>query len=224
MELRFGLPLLVLLLSSVSFSAESKCNRGCDLALASYYVWVGFSNLTYLADIMQSPVLQRPEDIVSYNNQVSSKDFVQTTIRVNVPFPCDCIGGEYLGHVFKYPLQVGDTYTKVANQSYSNLTTDSWLQSLNSYPDTNIPDSGTLNVTVNCSCGNGDVSKEYGLFITYPLRAEDSLESIAKQTKLDAGLLQRYNPGVDFSRGSGLVYIPGKGTFLFCCLLLQLNL
>jgi chitin elicitor receptor kinase 1 len=37
------------------------------------------------------------------------------------------------------------------------------------------------------------------------------LESIAKDTKLDAELLQRYNPGVNFSQGSGLVFIPGKG-------------
>ncbi|XP_039690181.1 chitin elicitor receptor kinase 1 [Medicago truncatula] len=27
---------------------------------------------------------------------------------------------------------------------------------------------------------------------------------------MDAELLQRYNPGVNFSQGSGLVFIPGK--------------
>ncbi|XP_054817682.1 lysM domain receptor-like kinase 3 [Prosopis cineraria] len=210
MEPRLGFPLLFLLLISLSFNAESKCKKGCDLALASYYVWVGFSNLTTLSQIMQSPILQNPEDIVRYNaGQVSSKDYVQTTTRVNVPFPCDCIDGEYLGYVFKYPIQRGDSYVKVANQSYSNLTTASWLQSLNSYPPNNIPNSGMMNVTVNCSCGDRQVSKEYGLFMTYPLRAEDSLDSIANQTKLDRVLLQRYNPGVNFSRGSGLVYIPG---------------
>jgi chitin elicitor receptor kinase 1 len=37
------------------------------------------------------------------------------------------------------------------------------------------------------------------------------LESIAKDTEIEAELLQRYNPGVDFSQGHGLVFIPGKG-------------
>ncbi|WJX59077.1 hypothetical protein P8452_44456 [Trifolium repens] len=67
-----------------------------------------------------------------------------------------------------------------------------------------------VNVTVNSSCGNRKVSKDYGLFITYPLSPKHTLESIAKDTKLDAELLQRYNPGVNFSQGSGLVFIPGK--------------
>ncbi|MCI15273.1 receptor-like protein kinase, partial [Trifolium medium] len=56
-----------------------------------------------------------------------------------------------------------------------------------------------------------EVSKDYGLFITYPLRREDTLESIANDTELDAELLQSYNPGVNFSQGTGLVFIPGKG-------------
>ncbi|XLU63727.1 hypothetical protein S245_022936 [Arachis hypogaea] len=36
-------------------------------------------------------------------------------------------------------------------------------------------------------------------------------KSIANQTKLDPELM-KYNPGVNFSKGSGLVYIPGRGS------------
>ncbi|KAI8558265.1 hypothetical protein RHMOL_Rhmol04G0077200 [Rhododendron molle] len=68
-----------------------------------------------------------------------------------------------------------------------------------------------LKVPVNCSCGDASVSEAYGLFITYPLRIEDSLESIAAAANLSKDLLQRYNPGANFSAGSGLVYIPGRG-------------
>ncbi|XP_020237374.1 lysM domain receptor-like kinase 3 [Cajanus cajan] len=208
MENRFRLPLFFLLLATTSFSAESKCRRVCDLALASYYLPEG--NLTYITDLMKSQLLSEAEDIVSYNKDIESKDQVPASTRVNVPFPCDCINGEFLGHIFQYNLAVGDTYTSIANQNYSNLTTDKWLQSFNSYSPTNIPDSGTLNVTINCSCGNSDVSKDYGLFITYPLRPEDSLQSIANKTGIKSELLLEYNPGVNFSQGSGLVYIPGK--------------
>jgi chitin elicitor receptor kinase 1 len=48
------------------------------------------------------------------------------------------------------------------------------------------------------------------LFITYPLRVEDSLESIAVAEGVSGDLLQRFNPGANFSAGSGLVYIPGR--------------
>ncbi|MCI15933.1 receptor-like protein kinase, partial [Trifolium medium] len=89
-----------------------------------------------------------------------------------------------------------------------NLTTKERLERDNVYSPDNIPVDGTLNVTANCSCGNREVSKDYGLFITYPLTSKDILESIAKDTKLDTELLHRYNLGVNFSQGSGLVFIP----------------
>ncbi|KAK7320523.1 hypothetical protein VNO77_30072 [Canavalia gladiata] len=204
----FRLSVFFLLWTCIWFSAESKCKKDCDLALASYYIIGG--NLTYVTNIMKSQVLSKPEDILSYNSDIKSKDSVQSFTRVNVPFPCDCIG-DFLGHTFQYSLEVGDTYMSIANQKYSNLTTAERLQSFNSYSPTGIPDSGTLNVTINCFCGNGDVSKDYGLFITYPLRPEDSLESIASKTKIEPEILQKYNPGVNFSQGTGLVFIPGKG-------------
>nr|WIL59888.1 nodulation protein [Melilotus officinalis] len=210
-SIKFRLPFLFLLLVSKSFIAESKCSKTCDIALASYYLR-NDTNLTYVSNIMQSNLVTKPEDIVSYNTEtIINKDSVQSFTRVNVPFPCDCIHDEFLGHIFQYQVATGDTYISVASNSYSNLTTAEWLDSSNSYESNDIPDTGTLNVTVNCSCGNSDVSKEYGLFITYPLRPEDSLELISNKTKIDAELLQKYNPGVNFSQGSGLVYIPGKG-------------
>ncbi|TKY57027.1 Chitin elicitor receptor kinase 1 [Spatholobus suberectus] len=204
MEHRFRLSLFFLLLATISFSAESKCSRGCDLALASYY-------LSQDSQAYEIRVLSEAEDIVSYNKDtIQNKDNVLASTRVNVPFPCDCIDGEFFGYIFQYNLAAGDTYTSIATQNYSNLTTAEWLQRFNNYSPTGIPHSGTLNVTTNCSCGNSEVSKKYGLFITYPLRPEDSLQSIANKTGVESDLLLKYNPGVNFSQGSGLVYIPGK--------------
>ncbi|RDX61018.1 LysM domain receptor-like kinase 3, partial [Mucuna pruriens] len=215
MEHRLRLSIFFLLWASISFSAESKCSKGCTLALASYYL--SGSDLTHISELMKSQVLSKAEDILGYNTDtIKNKDQIPVSTRVNVPFPCDCIEEEFLGHIFQYNLVSGDTYLSIANQKYSNLTTADWLQRFNQYSPTSIPDSGTLNVTINCSCGNSDVSKEYGLFITYPLRPEDSLQSIANKTGVESDLLLKYNPGVNFSQGSGLVYIPGKGTCLLC--------
>jgi len=149
-------------------------------------------------------VVSKPQDIFSYNTDtLPSLDMLRVYSRVNVPFPCDCINDEFLGHTFLYIL--------IAELTFRNLTTDEWIERFNVYPSSNIPEIVKINVTVNCSCGNREVSKDYGLFITYPLSSEDTLESIAKHTKVKAELLQRYNPGVNFSKGSGLVFIPGKG-------------
>ncbi|XP_065875499.1 lysM domain receptor-like kinase 3 [Euphorbia lathyris] len=204
-----GLWLGFLLLLSLCFSAEPSCSKACDLALASYYVWQG-TTTSFIAEIMKSNLLPSENTIVTFNNQVPNKDSLPSFIRINVPFPCDCINNQFLGHVFQYNVRPGDTYDVVADTYYSNLTTIPWLEKFNSYPSTNIPDTGTLNVTVNCSCGTTSISKDYGLFITYPLRPEDSLSSISTQFNITAELLQRYNVGANFSAGSGLVYIPGK--------------
>ncbi|XP_027343427.1 lysM domain receptor-like kinase 3 [Abrus precatorius] len=209
--------IMLLLFFSLPFTVESKCTEGCPLALASYFLWRG-SNLTYVSQIMASNVLTRPEDIVSYNKDtVPNKDSIQALSRVNVPFPCDCINGEFLGYTFKYDVQTGDTYETVAGTNYANLTNVAWLRRFNSYPPNNIPDTGTLNVTVNCSCGMSEVSN-YGLFITYPLRPGETLGTVASSVGLDSALLQSYNPSVNFNQGSGLVFIPGKdqnGSYVF---------
>nr|XP_017254715.1 PREDICTED: lysM domain receptor-like kinase 3 [Daucus carota subsp. sativus] len=205
----FGL----LILSSVFVSVHSECSRGCGLALGSYYVWPE-SNLTIISDFTNI----RIEEIVSYNKQlIPNQNSVQSDIRINIPFPCDCINGEFLGHVFKYSLRSGDTYDRIANLYYSNLTTVEWLKRFNTFDPNNIPDTNEkLNVTVSCSCGSDAVSKEYGLFVTFPLRVGDSLVSVANQSNLNldlgAGstLLQSYNPGVNFSAGRGIVYVPGR--------------
>uniref|UniRef100_A0A6M2EYS8 non-specific serine/threonine protein kinase n=1 Tax=Populus davidiana TaxID=266767 RepID=A0A6M2EYS8_9ROSI len=208
-KLGFGFLLLLLL----CYSIDSKCSKGCDLALASYYVWQG-SNLSFIAEVMQSSILKLTDfdTILSYNPQVPSKDSLPSFIRISIPFPCDCINGEFLGHFFTYTVRSQDTYDKVADPYYANLTTTQSLKNFNSYPEVNIPDNGVLNVSVNCSCGDSSVSKDYGLFMTYPLRPEDTLASIANQTNLTQSLLQRYNVGFDFNQGSGVVYIPAKDT------------
>uniref|UniRef100_A0A6N2MYP6 non-specific serine/threonine protein kinase n=2 Tax=Salix viminalis TaxID=40686 RepID=A0A6N2MYP6_SALVM len=207
-KLGFGFLLLLLL----CYSIESKCSKGCDLALASYYVQQG-DTLTSIAKLMNSSILQSESidfnTILSYNPQVTNKDSIPASSRINIPFPCDCINDEFLGHFFTYTVTTGDTYGKVA-ANYSDLTTIPSLRRFNSYPETNIPDTGVLNVSVNCSCGDASVSKDYGLFMTYPLQPSDTLASIANETNMTQSLLQSYNVGFDFNVGSGVAYIPAK--------------
>lgn len=96
---------------------------------------------------MKSPILTEPEDIVDYNRDTApNKDIILGGERVNIPFPCDCINGDFLAHIFSYDVQTGDTYAFVAGSNYANLTNVQWLRNFNTYPSNSIPDTGTLNV------------------------------------------------------------------------------
>ncbi|XP_073156945.1 lysM domain receptor-like kinase 3 [Henckelia pumila] len=184
---------------------ESKCRKGCDLALASYYVWEG-SNLTYISNIFSRKI---PE-ILSYNPHVPGPDNIASGTRIDVPFSCDCINGDFLGHTFEYTTQGGDTYLRIARDAFANLTTAYWIQRVNVLDPNNVPDSYPINVTVNCSCGDRHVSRDYGLFATYPLVPGQSLESVANESGLPSYLLRGYNPGSDFGAGAGIVFLPAK--------------
>ncbi|KAL9230399.1 hypothetical protein vseg_005759 [Gypsophila vaccaria] len=190
---------------SVLVVVESKCSKGCDLALASYYITQDDT-----LDVISSYFHTTSKDVVGYNPVIRNPNNILTDTRINVPFSCDCIDGDFLGHVFSNLIQEGDTYTSVAETNYANLTTPSWIEKFNDYDATNLPIGGNISVMINCSCGNSSISDDYGLFITYPLIDDESLSSIADEMNVSASLLQKYNPSVDFGAGSGLVYIPGK--------------
>ncbi|KAF8030232.1 hypothetical protein BT93_E2623 [Corymbia citriodora subsp. variegata] len=194
------------LVSILCFGAEARCRHGCELALASYYVSEA-SNLTYISHLFDRPV---PE-VQRYNPSVSSGDAVAVGTRVNVPLTCDCLNGDFLGHTFTYVFQSEDTYYELAIFKYSNLTTVEWMVQVNGYDPNKIADGAKINVAVNCTCGDRRVSITYGAFITYPLRPGDSLAGLAAESGLPARLLELYNPGADFSGGTGLVFVPAKG-------------
>ncbi|KAL2253309.1 UNVERIFIED_CONTAM: LysM domain receptor-like kinase 3 [Sesamum indicum] len=205
LDIFFGFLVLNLFWAGV----ESQCSKGCQ-ALASYYIWEG-ANLTFISTTFSTPV----NNIVSYNPQITNPDLIRSGTRLNVPFFCGCINSEFMGHHFIHQIRAGNTYLRLAELYYSNLTTVEMLTRFNSYPPESLPAGAQLNVTVNCSCGNSRVSKAYGLFITYPLRPGESLSSVANEFSLPERLLQDYNPGVDFSSGSGLVFVPGRADILF---------
>ncbi|KAJ4894232.1 Chitin elicitor receptor kinase 1 [Raphanus sativus] len=197
MELRIRIATLLLLLlfspPSLLFTVvESKCSGSCDIALASYYLDNGttLSNINLNLNSPAAPYDQVNFDpILRYNPNIPNKDTIQMGSRVLVPFPCECQPGDFLAHVFRYSVQPEDTYDKVATEHYANLTTEAYLERTNSFPATNIPP---------------------------PPRLTCRLDAIASASGVPAETLQRYNPGVDFRSGSGIVFVPGKdpnGTF-----------
>lgn len=191
----------------LSFKAKAKCKNGCNLAFASYYAWNG-SNLSYISKVFD----QQISEILKYNHdQVPDQDTIIAGSRINVPFSCECLNGDFLGHTFTYTTQFGDTYDKIAWTAFANLTTEDWIRRVNIYEATRIPADVAINVTVNCSCGNRDLSKSFGLFATYPLQPHESLSYLADESGVPAHVLEMYNPGYNFSSGTGIMFVPARG-------------
>ncbi|XP_022028323.1 lysM domain receptor-like kinase 3 isoform X2 [Helianthus annuus] len=205
LKLGFRLITTFLFITSICFNslAQSRCTRGCNLALGSYYVQQG-DELTRISLRFNT----NNDNILSYNPSIPNQDSVQAFTRMNVPFSCDCINGEFLGHVFNYDVATGDTYVTIAQDKFANLTTADWIQRFNNFDPNRIPDTAFLNVTVNCSCGDSDISKDYGLFVTYPLRPGETLDSVSSAANISSDLIRRYNPDANLT--SRLLYIPGR--------------
>lgn len=202
---KFILQFLVLLFMVTRI--ESSCKDKCT-ALASYRMWRN-SNITFVSQIFSTtiPVIQ------SYNPQITNTDVVSEGSRVNVPFSCACDDRGFLSHRFVYNVVSGDSYLVIANTYYSNVTTVDMLRRFNGQSEFNLPLGSQINVVVNCTCGNRRVSKDYGLFVTYPILRGENLSTIANETKIDENLLRGYNPGSNFTSGD-LVFIPGRGKIL----------
>ncbi|THU56479.1 hypothetical protein C4D60_Mb11t17680 [Musa balbisiana] len=202
---------LLIIASLLLGRSESSCQRSCNLALGSYYVTPN-DNLSYIANLFNAA---SANSLLPYNPNITNVNSVKSGSRVNVFFSCDCLNDDFLGHNFSYVVVQGDTYTSIAQTVYNNLTTVDMLSTFNSYPATNVPTGATIGVVVNCSCGDSSVSKDYGLFLTYPLQPGETLSSVAAANGFDTqeDLLQRYNPDANFSSGTGIVFIPARGHF-----------
>ncbi|KAK1418174.1 hypothetical protein QVD17_27314 [Tagetes erecta] len=207
LNLVVALFLFFILTCSFTSLVQSLCNRGCDLALGSYYVEQGV-DIELISQYMNT----NTNNILKYNSNIFiyQDNTLPSFVRINVPFSCDCMNNELLGHVFTYQIMSQDTYPMIAQKWYANLTTEDWIRRFNSYYPSSLPDGGNLNVTVNCSCGDTSISKDYGLFITYPLHPGETLDSVSSAVNLSSELIRSYNPDVNFSQGSGLIYIPGR--------------
>ncbi|EFJ05659.1 hypothetical protein SELMODRAFT_21370, partial [Selaginella moellendorffii] len=97
---------------------------------------------------------------------------------------------------------------------FQGLTRDDWIAEATPLKDKNTIFAGlNVKVPVNCSCGNPDVDRSYGLFATYVVQPGDTLSTISARFKVpDQQLLQRFNPHIDFQRliAQSIVFVPAK--------------
>ncbi|CAD6264884.1 unnamed protein product [Miscanthus lutarioriparius] len=205
-----ALVLLLLAAAAAAAAGDGCLNAGC-VALGSYLISRN-QNLTYIASLFG---IDNYKTLAPYNPGTTNMDYIVAGQSVNISFPCGChtfpnSDATYLGGSFPHRVVTGDTYGSIA-QNYNNLTSEAWLERTNPFPANNIPDTNTtVNVMVNCTCGDRDISPDYGFFLTYPLMGQN-LSAVAANYSFNSPsqleLLRKYNPGMDTAT-SGLVFIP----------------
>jgi len=157
--------------------------------MASYYVGL-YDELPTIASYFGILYGEIYSKIMPYNPDIPSSDFVLSFARIRILFSCRCIDGEYLANRFQYNITSGDNYTVIAQKHFANLTSPEWHASVNSYPPDNIPNGATVNVTVNCSCGDTDVGCFFNIDEPHVL---DFLV-VSTHTVLDFSEVTHYQP------------------------------
>ncbi|MCO5572786.1 hypothetical protein L7F22_026545 [Adiantum nelumboides] len=198
------LPLLPLVLPTLATCIPPS---GCSVALANYIVTTGDS-LTTIATAFQSSVTS----IQNYN-QISDVNNILPNQVLSIPFPCACSNGQ-LGYFPQYTIKAGDIIDNLVRTTYANLSKTNWVVSANGDVDANNLSPGSIiSIPMNCSCGDPDVSTTYGLFLTYPVQADDSLTSLSQKFGIQSDLLREYNGHVNFNSlvaYTDIIFVPGK--------------
>ncbi len=111
-------------------------------------------------------------------------------------------------------VQSGDNLTYIASGIYEGFTQLDWITAASSLSNPNdILIGQSLQIPVNCTCGNLSVSTKYGFFATYVVKNGDTGSSIASTFNITESLLQQYNPGVNNLSlpTSPILFVPAKG-------------
>ncbi|XP_024523185.1 chitin elicitor receptor kinase 1 [Selaginella moellendorffii] len=191
------------------FAASSSCvpGAGCPRALLVFNISaVDPSSLQVIYDRFSTS-----SQLVSQYNQLGSGN---NSAQIFIPFDCQCVR-KVLQHNFPYEIAPDDTTLFIiAQEKFQGLTRDDWIAEATPLKDKNTIFAGlNVKVPVNCSCGNPDVDRSYGLFATYVVQPGDTLSTISARFKVpDQQLLQRFNPHIDFQRliAQSIVFVPAK--------------
>jgi chitin elicitor receptor kinase 1 len=109
-------------------------------------------------------------------------------------------------------VQNGDNLTSIANGTYEGFTQSDWIAAASGVSNPNYIQVGqSLQIPVNCTCGNPSVSTKYGFFATYVVQNGDTETSVASTFNINESLLQQYNPSVLLSVPTSILFVPAKG-------------
>lgn len=195
--------------SPVEFlKVESTCvpPTGCTAAL--YYIVQQGDTLAQISNNFQT----NNSIIQTYNPNIQNVNSIEAGNPIYIPFSCSCTNDQLLKQFF-YSVQNGDNLTSIASGIYEGFTQYDWIAAASGVSNPNYIQVGqSLQIPVNCTCGNPSVSTKYGFFATYVVQNGDTESSIASTFNITESLLQQYNPGVNLLSlpTSSILFVPAK--------------
>ncbi|KAI5326943.1 hypothetical protein L3X38_026339 [Prunus dulcis] len=135
-----------------------------------------------------------PTRIAAANN-ISDVQPIPADTLILVPVNCSCSSSSYYQHNASYVLKSsGDTYFRVANNTYQGLTTCQALMAQNPFSATNLTVGLTLQVPLRCACPTANQTAAGVKFLlSYLVASGDDPPSIAQRFGLDLPTLLQAN-------------------------------
>ncbi|VVA23143.1 PREDICTED: lysM domain receptor [Prunus dulcis] len=135
-----------------------------------------------------------PTRIAAANN-ISDVQPISADTLILVPVDCSCSPSSYYQHNASYVLKSsGETYFRVANNTYQGLTTCQALMAQNPFPATNLTVGLTLQVPLRCACPTANQTAAGVKFLlSYLVASGDDPPSIAQRFGLDLPTLLQAN-------------------------------
>lgn len=165
-----------------NISEGYKCNGPISCrSLIAFRSRFPYNDPVSIASLLGSEV----SDIASIN-KVSQMEKFPTNKLIIVPVSCSCWGNNYLHFPSQpYIMQKGDYYFRIANDTFQNLTTCSYVTFQNGLyvkNDVHNLSVGTsLMIPVRCACVSTKQSGEgVGFLLVYVVALGDTIASIAK--------------------------------------------
>ncbi|CAI9110028.1 OLC1v1009988C1 [Oldenlandia corymbosa var. corymbosa] len=131
-------------------NSTSEMGYFCNGAAPSCQAYLTFRSLPPYNSVSSiSTLLAVDPSELSKLNSVAQDAIFPTSKIVLVPVNCSCSGSYYL-HNASYPVQFGDTYFKIANNTYQGLSTCQALEATTNF--TRLDYGTRVNVPLRCAC------------------------------------------------------------------------
>ncbi|KAK6939867.1 LysM domain [Dillenia turbinata] len=99
---------------------------------------------------------------------------------LKIPITCSCVDGIRKSVTTKYKTRPSDTLSSISDSIYSGLVTADQIREANSISDPSVLDVGqTLVIPLPCTCFNGTDNSLPAIYLSYVVRAVDTLAGIA---------------------------------------------
>lgn len=197
--------ILSILPSAAPKSTIEPCSNSDTCSAALGYTLYTDLKVSEVASLFQiDPISLLSFNSISLASPDSLSHILPSQLFLSIPIACSCVDGIRKSVSTRYKTRPADTLTHIAQSVYGGLVSSDQLKEANNVPDPDVLDVGqTLTVPLPCTCFNGTDSGLPAVYLSYVVRAVDTLAGIARRYGATVANLMDVNAlgGNDVSEG-----------------------